>query len=60
MMHVENMFDGENQYRTNNNHSHYYKQTEQANVDMLPLMNDDCVDDRHMTKKKIAASLVHN
>jgi hypothetical protein len=60
MTHVEDMFDDENQCRTNNNHSLYYKQAEQANVDRLPLMNDDCVDDRHMTKKKIAALLVHN
>jgi hypothetical protein len=59
MMHVEDVFGGKNQCRTNNNHYRYYKQDEQANVDMLPLMNDSYVDDRHMTKKKIAASLVH-
>jgi hypothetical protein len=60
MMHVEDMLDVGNQYRTNNNHCHHYKHGEQANVDMLPLMNDGYVDDRHMTKKKIAASLPHN
>jgi hypothetical protein len=59
MIRVEDMFYVEHQYRTNNNHCDYYKQDEQANVDMLPLMNDSYVDDRHMTKKKIAASLVH-
>jgi hypothetical protein len=60
MMHAEDMFDVGNQYRTNNNHCHYYKYDEPANVDVLPLMDDDYIDDRHMTKKKIAASLVHN
>ncbi len=60
MMLGEDMIDADNQYRTNNNHWCYYKHVEQANVDMLPLMNDDYVDDRQMTKKKIAASLVHN
>jgi hypothetical protein len=58
-MHVEDMFDSENQYRRNNNHCRYYKHNEQANVDMLPLMNVGYVYDRHMTKKKIAASFVH-
>jgi hypothetical protein len=60
MMLVEDMFDDGYQCRTNNNHWDYYKQDEQANVDVLPLMNVGNVDDRQMKKKKNAASLVHN
>jgi hypothetical protein len=60
MIRVEDMFYVEHQYRTNNNHCDYYKQDEQANVDMLRVMNEGNIDDRQLKKRKSAASLVHN
>jgi hypothetical protein len=60
MIRVEDMFYVEHQYRTNNNHCDYYKQDEEANVDMLLLMNEGNIDDRQLKKRKSAASLVHN
>ena len=59
-MHVEDLFDAANQYRTRHNRLCYCKSNEQANVDVSLEMDDSSADDRQLRKTRNAASLVHN